>query len=186
MCLEEMSKLGRRINFIIHTETALGSIESRHVFSAHSYDWDALCLEIFESQAYIQDGFTSCADDHDRCLCKFFKIRAYIHCDFSSSVDSADASGRKDTDACHVSDHHGSSYCAGSVFTLSAEHCKVTPRSFCDFRAFLSKILYFFRGKPGLETSSDYCDGCRYCAVISYDLLYSESCLYVLRIWHSV
>ena len=107
MCLEEMSQLGRRINFIINTESALCGIESRHVFSAHSNDRDSLCFEIFQSQTYIQNGFTSCADDHDRCLCKLFKVCAYIHCDLGTSMDSAYAAGREDIDTCHVSYHHG-------------------------------------------------------------------------------
>ena len=127
MCLKEMSKLGRRINFIIHIESALCGIESRHIFSTHSYNRDSFSFKIFESQTYIQYGFTSCADDHDRCLCKFFKVRAYIHCDLGTSMDSAYAAGREDIDTCHVSYHHGSSNCAGSVFTFCTEHGKVTP-----------------------------------------------------------
>src|SRR5438105_2225884 len=90
------------INMMGEVASALTCVEGRELVGLPADDRHSLCLQVFERQVEIKDGFCPCANNQYRCATQFCQVGRNIHTGLCPPVNTSNPACGKEANAHHT------------------------------------------------------------------------------------
>ena len=170
---------------VVELEARGAAIERGQFVGTQSQNRHALCLEVLERQAEIQQALCTRADDAHRGVCQLLQVGGNVHRLFRAAVHAADTAGSEEADARHGGDHHGGGDGGGAGLVGGEVHGHVAAADLA-YAVSLAHDLQLLGRQADLQLAADDGGGGGNGALSADDFLNLVREFNVLRIGHTV